>query len=809
METLMQDVRYGFRMLLKNPAFTAVAVMALALAIGANTAIYSVINAVLLGKLPYGDPDRIVVVWGTNPNLASPDWRIRSEVAPGNFFDWREQNQVFEQLAAFRNQPFTLTGGGSPEQIMGNAVTANMLSTLKVAPARGRDFLPENEVPGANRVVIIGHGLWQRLFGSDPNIIGQTLMLNSQPYNVIGIMPQGFEFPGGSAELCVPLVFDAQQRNSRGVSFLYTRGRLKPDATVEQAQAEMDAISSLLREQYPDANRDKGARVVLLQDETVSAIKPALLMLLAAVGFVLLIACANVGNLMLARSASRQKEIAIRTALGAGRLRLIRQLLTESILLSAVGGFCGLLLAFWGVGAIRASIPQNLTSGVYGWERIEVNGSVLIFTFVVSVVTGIVFGLVPALQASRTDLVEPLNQGGRHSSGSNRKRLRSALVISEVTLAMMLLLGAGLVLKSFFRLLEVNPGFDPQNLTTVRLFIPQNHYTNNSQVMAFYNESAQRLKSLPGVESVAWINNLPMGGSSGSAKFLIEGRDTAAQEKQEASFRIASPGYFDAMKIPIMQGRDFTEQDNEGAPQVVVINEAIARLYFPNENPVGKRLLDPQKNIPWEIVGVVGDVKHRGLDDKAQECIYRPSTQLPQRSMFLVMRTAPEAPSMAAALRREIQTVDKDLPVSDIKSMTQRVSETNASRRLVSFLLVVFACVALFLATEGIYGVTSYSVTQRTQEIGIRMAFGARPVDILRLIVSQSMIMVLIGVALGLAGSIALAGLISSFLFGVTPTDPATLAVMPLLLVGVALLACFVPARNAMKVDPMVAMRHE
>jgi putative ABC transport system permease protein len=809
MEMIMQDIRYGFRMLLKNPGFTAVAVIALTLGIGANTAIFSVVNAVLFSKLPYGDPDRVMVVWETNPNLVSPEWRIRSEVSPGNFFDWRDQNQVFEQLAAFRIQSYSLTGGDIPEQLMGNAVTANMLSTLRVKPELGRDFLAEEEVPGANRVVILSHGLWQRRFGSNPGILDQTIQLNDQSYIVVGIMPANFEFPPGNPELFVPLAFDPQQRNSRTPSFLYTRARLKPGVEVEQAQSEMNLIATRLREQHPDANRDKGARVVSLQGEMVSSIKPYLIMLFAAVGFVLLIACANVANLLLARAASRQKEIAIRNALGADRRRIVSQLLTESILLSLVGGACGLLLAYWGVDILRASVPETLVRGIHSWDKIKVDGLVLGFTMVASVLTGIIFGLAPTIQASKTDLAEALSEGGRRTSGGGRKGLRGALVVSEVTLALVLLVGAGLMLKSFFLLLDVNPGFDAQNLITIRLSLPQARYSNNNQVTSFYSDLSQRVRNVPGVESVGVINNLPMSGSAGTTRFFIEGRPAPGNVKYDANYRIASPGYFDAMRIPILRGRDFTDKDFESQPPVVIINEAMARTYFPNEDPIGKRLLESEKKPPLEIIGIVGDVKHWGLDDKAQEYIYRALTQLPQRSTFLVVRSTSDTASMIGGLREQVRSVDKDLPISDVKPMQQRVADSSASRRLMTLLLCVFACIALLLAAAGIYGVMAYSVTQRFHEIGIRMALGARSVDILKLIVKQGMKMVLIGIALGLIASYLLKRVISSFLFGVSATDVLTFAGVSLLLIVVALVACCIPARNAMKVDPMEAVRYE
>ena len=798
-------------MLLKKPGFTVVAVLALALGIGANSAIFSVVNAVLLRSLPYKDPDQLVIAWETNPQLLSDYLKTHNEASPANFYDWQTQSQVFENLAAFRWRDFSLTGGDTPEQVMGNSVTTNMFATLGVQPVLGRDFLAEEGQAGKENVVILSYGLWQRRFGAASEVIGQKISVNSQPFTVVGVMPQGFEFPRAYAELWTPLAPDADLKANRRAHFLYTRARLKPGVTIQQAQAEMDIIAGRLQQQYPDTNNQRGIRLASLSQESVAEIRPALLILLAAVGFVLLIACANVANLMLARAATRQKEIAIRTALGAGRLRIIRQLLTESVLLSLLGGVCGLLLALWGIDLLLASMPREFALGIPGWNKIGLDYRVLGFTLVVSFLTGILFGLFPAWQASKTALNESLKEGGKSSASPGRKRFRNALIVSEVTLALVLLVGAGLMMRSLLRLMDVNPGFNPQNLSTFQIALPQSQYSQNEQVVAFYSELTRRIKNLAGVESVSTIDMMPMGGSGGTTTFLIEGRPEPPQgQYPEANARTSSPGYFQTMGIPVIKGRDFSEHDTINSPLAVVINETMARKYWPGEDPIGKRLLDPgNRTPPAEVIGVVGDIKHFGLDDQAEEYIYTSSIQTPGNSMFLVVRTATDPVSMTATLRKEVQSLDKALPVFDIKPMNQRIIESAGPRRLVMFLLSIFALVALILASVGIYGVMAYAVTQRTHEIGIRVALGARRGDILKLVIRQGMWLVLLGVTLGLLVSFAVTRFMAGLLFGVTANDPLTLAGVSLLLAVIAFIACLIPARKATKVDPMVALRYE
>jgi len=810
MRSFLLDLRYAVRVLLKSPGFTVVAVLALGLGIGANSAIFSVVNSVLLRPLPYKDPERLVIAWETNQQLIDDYLKTHNEASVANFYDWQSQSHVFESLAAFRWRTFNLTDGDNPEQVTGNAVTPNMFATLGVRPFVGRDFLPEEGETGKDAEVILSYGLWQRRFGADPNVVNRKISVDGQAYTVVGVMPQEFEFPRAESELWTPFAPPDNVKANRTMHFLYTRARLKPGVSIEQAQAEMDTIAARLQQQYPDSNSQRGVRVASLPSESVAQIRPALLILLAAVGFVLLIACANVANLMLARATARQKEIAIRTALGAGRWHIIRQLLTESVLISFVGGVFGLLLAQWGVDLLLASMPREFAMGIPGWNKIGIDYRVLAFTLVVSLATGVLFGLFPALQASKSDLNEPLKEGGR-SSASGRGRYRNALIVSEVTLALVLLAGAGLMVRSIMRLMDVNPGFDPQNLVTLHLSLPQSQYAKSQQLTSFYSELTRRVAGLPGVESVAAIDMMPMGGSGGTTSFVVEGKPAPPKgQYPEANSRTASPGYFKTMRIPLLEGREFDDHDTPGTPLVVVINETMARKYWPGEDPIGKRILDPENRFPpAEVVGVVGDIKHWGLDDKSQEYLYTSSTQTPENSMFVVVRTAVDPAGMTASVRKEVRSLDKELPVYDIKPMSQRIIESTAWRRLVMSLLGVFAVVALALASVGIYGVMAYTVTQRTHEIGIRMALGASRGDILRMVVRHGMLLVVAGVALGLLLSFAVTRFMASLLFGVGANDPATLFAVSLVLALIALLACLIPARRAMRVDPGVALRYE
>ncbi|HEX8282764.1 MAG TPA: ABC transporter permease [Pyrinomonadaceae bacterium] len=806
-----QDFRYALRVLWKNPGFTAVAVVALALGIGANSAIFSVVNAVLLRPLPYQNPERLVMVWEENNKSGYP----KDTPAAANFVDWREQNQVFEGMAAVAEQDFNLTGAGEPERLSGRRVSADLFSLLGVAPHAGRTFAPEEDRPGANKVVVLSHGLWQRRFGADPTLIGKTLSLNGEPHTVVGVMPPRFQFPSRLDELWVPIALTPEQAANRGRHYLEVVARLKPGVTVERAQAEMSTIAARLQQQYPQQNTNLGATVETMHEHLVGDIRPALLVLLGAVGFVLLVACANVANLLLARAATRQKEIAVRTALGASRLRLIRQFLTESVLLAALGGVLGLLLAVWGVSLLQNFIPEDISQV----KDIAVNARVLGFTLGVSLLTGLVFGLAPALQASSFNLNETLKEGGRDSSaGSRGKRIRGALVVTEVAVSLVLLIGAGLLINSFLRLRGVDPGFKVDNLLTMSVVLPREKYPSHERRTAFYRDLLARVESLPGVRSAAVTSWIPLAATQGdSIGISPEGHPDPLPgqgKRPTAVTRVVSPEYFDTMGIRLLQGRGFEDgRDRVDSPAVILISEAFARRFWPNESAVGKRVNagDPNDPADWcEVVGVVRDVRQFELAAEPKPQMYFSYTQagffLPRH---LVVGTDADPLAVAGAVRKTVWEVDREQPVSNISTMRDVLSESLARERFSMLLLGVFAALALMLAAVGLYGVMSYTVAQRTREIGLRMALGARPSDVLRLVVGQGLRLALAGVVLGLLASFALTGLMKSLLYGVSATDPATLVTISLVLVAVALVASYIPARRATRVDPLIALRYE
>jgi predicted permease len=804
---LLHDLRYAARMQRKNPAFTVIAVIALALGIGANTAIFSVVNTVLLRPLPYKDPERLVMLWEDATKHGYP----RDTPAAANYIDWRDQNQVFEGMAAITDDSFNLTGVGDPERLEGRRVSASLFPLLGVEPQIGRVFTAAEDQPGAQHVVLLSYGLWQRRFGGDPNIVGKPLTLNGETYVVVGVMPARFQFPSIDDEAWVPIAFTSQEAANRNTHYLEVVARLKPGVTLTQAQTEMSTIATRLQQQYPQSNADLGAAVQSLHEYMVGDIKPALLILLGAVGLVLLIACANVANLLLARAAVRQKEIAVRVALGAKRGRLIRQFLTESVLLSTLGGIVGLVIAYVGLILLKSFIPENVSQA----RDIAIDFKVLGFTLLVSVATGVIFGLAPAMQAVRFNQAETLKEGGRDAAtGGSGKRLRSLLVMSEVAISLVLLIGAGLLINSFLRLRNVDPGFRPDNLLTMKIVLPQPKYEKHERRSAFYTDLVQRVQSLAGVRSAAVTTNLPLYRQGNSISVAIEGRpDPPPGQELIVVTRIISPGYFNTMSIPLLKGRGLTDQDTSTSPNVVVISETMARRVWPGEDPIGKRISVGKVESPedWiQVIGVVKDVRQFELNADPKPQMY---LSYRQAGFFgvedLVVKTDVDPASMATTVRKAVWEIDKDQPVSNIRTMQEILAESIARQRFSMLLLAIFAGVALVLAGVGIYGVMSYSVAQRTHEIGIRMALGAQTGAVLKLAVGYGMKLVIVGIVIGLVAAFALTRVMATLLFGVTATDPATFTLISLLLVAVAALASYIPARRATRVNPIIALRYE
>jgi len=806
METFIKDIRYGIRGLLKRPSFTLIAILTLAIGIGANSAIYSAVYALLLKPLPFPELARVVAIWDKMPSRGV----VHNEVAMANYLDWRAQNQSFEQLALYRWWSTNLTGVEPPERIQGFLVTANFLDALGMKPIMGRNFTEEENQPGKDAVAIITHSLWQRRFGADPNIINKTIKLNSITRTVIGVMPERFNFPKG-AEVYAPIALTPELTRSRGSHSYYVVGRLKPGVSPEGAQADIDTISGRLEKQYPETNTGLGANVYPIVKDTVRLYDTALWVMMGAVGFVLLIACANVANLMLARATGRQKEIALRSALGASRWRIIRQLLTESVIVALVGGIFGVLVAFWGIDALRAANPGDAAKFAPGWYQLGINFTVLAFTFGLSLFSGLVFGLAPAWQVSKPNLNDALKEGGRQSSGGSH-RLRSSLVVFEVALSLVLLVGAGLLVRSFLALLKTSPGFNPDNILTMNLVLPVARYKDEPQRGMFYRDLVQRVKELPGVQSAAAVNYLPLGGSNSSDDYLVEGApEPPPGHENDGRYRVCTADYFQTMGIPILKGRVFTEQDKAGAPLVVIVNETLARKHWPGGDAIGKRIrfYGPLDKAPWmEIVGVVRDVKHELTLDVTPE-YYLPHAQDSWNSMVLVARTSVEPSSLANQVRQQVWTIDKDQPVFDVRTMQEVRSVSVALYTFSSATLGIFAGIALLLASVGIYGVMAFAVTQRTHEIGIRMALGARAGDVLKLVVKNGMMLALTGVGIGLAGAWALTRFMEKLLVGVRPTDLLTFTIVSFCLLAAALLAAYLPARRATKVDPLVALRYE
>jgi putative ABC transport system permease protein len=813
MNTLLQDIRFGLRMLFKSPSISIVATIALALGIGANTAIFSVVNAVLLRPLPFHNPDSLVSLFETDLRRG----QNRGSHSYPNFMDLRAQNTVFERVASYHSSDYVLTGRGEPARLQASVATADLLPLLGVAPMLGRTFLPDEDKPETGRVVILSQGLFQSRFNSDPSVLNQQITLNGVTFTVVGVMPAGFEFPiqNDPVDLWTTIAGDAAGKepitNQRGAHFLQVVGRLKPGVTMEQAQAEITAIASRLQQQYPDTNTHKGLRVESALAALVGDIRPALLILLGAVACVLLIACANVANLLLARATRRHKEMAIRAALGASRVRVIRQLLTESVLLSLLGGAVGLMLAVWWSDLLiklgKEDIPRALHVGI-DWR-------VLGFTAGVSLLTGLIFGLAPALHASKSELVESLKEGGRGSSaGRSLVKIRNVLVVVELAVAVVLLAGAGLLIQSLWRLQRVNSGLQPENVLTFNVGLPEIKYDYKKQTQ-FFIDLKNRLESTPGVQSASSILPLPLSGDRFSITFQIEGRPVAPKDEPSGDFFATGVGYFRAMGIPIIKGRDFDQRDQHGSTPVVIITETLARQFFPNEDPLGKRIhpgistIDNEVSTMREIIGVVGDVRNRTLNTEPRPAYYVPNAQVPFDQMTMVVKTTGDPHNLISAVRKEVGAMDADVPLFGIKSMEEYLSASVAAPRFNTTLLSIFAGVALVLTIVGLYGVMSYSVAQRTNEIGIRLALGAQSRDVLLMVVKQGAVLIVLGLAIGLGAAFGVMRVIESLLFGVKAKDPFTFVAVAAVLAVVALLACYIPALRATRVDPMEALRCE
>jgi putative ABC transport system permease protein len=811
MQSLLQDLRYSARILLKKPGSTLVIILTLALGIGANTAIFTVVNAVLLRPAPFVEPDRIAVLATT---MRRDRVEVRSTSYP-DFADWRDQNTVFERVAARSSNSFNLVGDAGPENVSGELVSAGYFPLLGARAALGRTFLPEEDrAPDAHRVAMVGFGLWQRRFGGDPGLVGRTIHLSDGGYTVVGIMPEGFRGVSDQAEIWLPVMMVSSVRyagilKDRDQRWLSTVARLKPGVTTAQAQAEMDAIMSRLERAYPDSNGNRGARVTPLPEQFFGQMRLMLWILFGAVSCVLLVACANVANLQLQRAAGRASEMAVRQALGATRRRLVRQLLTESLMLAFAGGALGVLLAMWGVEFLVKFSPVSFPSFVKPTVDVRALG----FSLLASIGAGTLFGLAPALQAAKTSLGETLKTGGRGASGGlGRNRLLGSLVVSEMAIALTLLVGAGLMVRSLQRLQAVDPGFDSGRLLTMRFSLPEKRYRKD-QMLAFAQQMRERMRPLPGAQSVALASDLPLSGNTSAGPIEIEGRPASPADGEIRIFRHrVMPGFFSTLGIPLLKGRDFTDGDHAQATRVIVVSESLARRYWPNEDPIGKRIKESDPGDPWlTVVGVVGEVKYRGIPQNptADPDVYFSLPQYPSGNLSLAIRASGDPNALIAPARRVLQSLDPDLPAYGVVTMEEQVARQTTQSRFSAWLLGVFGVFALALAAVGIYSVMSYAVAQRSREIGIRMAMGARGADVMKMVLGQGMKLALSGVALGLGAALSLTQLMKKLLFGVTAADPLTYVVIALLLAAIALLACYLPARRATKVHPLVALRYE
>ncbi len=803
MPTFFQDLRYAVRMLWKSRGVSFAVIFALALGIGANTAIFSIVNSVLLRPLPYKDAAQVVTVW---------EKRIKENVldntaSPADFLDWKREAKSFSAMSGMVVTTINYTGEDEPQRFWCGVVSPTFFDVLGVTMASGRTFAADEEQVGHHRVAVISNGLWKRSFGSDAKIVGREMILDGQTYSVVGVLPESFRFPLSDIDVWRPIALSPELSHIRGAHYMFVYARLRTGVTLEQAQAEMDTIATRIEKENPDINRGHGANIIPFRERIVGPVRDPLLILLAAVAFVLLIACANAANLLLARSAARQKEFAIRAALGAGRWRLARQMLTESVLLSLLGGVAGLLLALWGVDVLHVILPE--TVGVIGYNEFSVNTPVLLFALGVSLLTGIVFGLMPAVQVSRVDLHPVIQEAARVSPGSLRYRMRAALVVSEVALSLMLLVGAGLMIRSLWFLLDVPSGFDAENVTTLPLGIPQRSYPDDVRRAAFFEQLLQNVRATSGVEFAGAISQLPLSGMDSRTGVTIEGREPRPDEPTRMHHRIVAGDYFSALHVSLIDGRLFNEHDTPDTTPVLLVNQAAVRRFWPNGSPVGKRVRLGGTEVWREVVGVVGDVHHWGLDNAVNPEMYLPSLQSPSSFMSLVVRSRIGIAGITPALRNAVWAVDKNQPVPKIETLQSVVDRSISNRRFQMILLSTFAGVAVLLAGVGIYGVMSYSVSQRINEIGIRMALGAEARDVVRLVLGQGFRLVLIGLLAGVAGALLLSSWMQTLLFQVSPRDGSTFAIVSVFLAGVALLACWVPARRAARVDPMVALRYE
>ena len=796
---MLNDLRYAVRALRKSPGFTAVAVATLALGIGANSAIFSVVNTVVFHALPYPHAERLVRVQEKTQSFGYMD------ISYPNFLDWAAQNTVFENQALVRPESFTLMGAGEPERIKGVKVSSGLFATLAMHPTRGRDFLPQDDRKGAGPTVILSDELWKRRFGGDAAAIGRTIRLDGTGYTIVGVMPAGFKLPLMPSDLMVPVGLDADM--NRGNHYLVAVARLKPGVTVEQVRSNLDVIARGLERQYPDTNSHWALQADGLQELLAKEFRPPMLILAGAVGLVLLIACANIANLLLTRATARRREFAIRSALGAGRWRLARQTLTESVVLALAGGGLGLLVASWGIDLLVLLKPDDIPLV----QVIRIDASVLGFTLAISLLTGLLFGLTPALESWRVQLSETLKEGGRTSAGTlSRHGLRRALVVSEIALSLVLAIGAALLVRSFIRVAHVDPGFRPESVITMQLSLPEATYPDDVKTVSFYSRLLENYRRIPGAGVVGAVQNLPMAKENSQTPFSVEDqpKPERATDYPFTEYSMVAGNYFQAMGIPLRRGRFFTDSDKPGSPPVMIIDETLAAQYWPGQDPIGKHI-SVMGNKPLEVVGVVGHVKHYGLDQKARVETYYPFRQVPMHDMYIVLRTVSDPAAVIAAVRREVHAMDKDLAVDKVRTMGSLVNASMATRRFSMVLVGVFAGLAVLLAAIGIYGVMAYSVAQRSHEIGVRMALGAKRADVLKLVVGDSLLLCLAALLLGIPSALATARVLSSFLYDTKPNDPVVFTAVSLLLTGVALTATYIPARRAMKVDPLVALRYE